>query len=95
MGGIIEPRDKREEEAVGLAGRITAGIGIVGTAAVALASAVGGMAWLADNIPLLVTGLTALATGGFTSWVAVRRMRMDKRGMTEKPRVNAGHRTVF
>ena len=81
MGRIIEPRDAVEAETVGLAGRITAGIGIVGTAAVALASAVGGMAWLADNIPLLVTGLTALATGGFTSWVAVRRMRMDKRGL--------------
>jgi len=74
----IQARDAHEAAAVGLAGRITVGIGVVGTAAVTLATALGGMAWLADNIPLLVTGVTALVTGGFTSWVAVRRMKMDR-----------------
>ena len=74
----IQARDAREAAAIWIAGRITVALGIVGTALVTLATVIGGMEWLADNIPLLITGLTALATGGFTSWVAVRRMKMDR-----------------
>ena len=74
----IKPKDNHEAQAVNVGGRITAGIGIIGTAGVALAGAVGGMAWLADNLPLLGTGLTSLAVGGITSYIALRRMKIDK-----------------
>jgi len=74
----IKARDAQEAAAVGLAGRIATGISVCGTAAVVLAGMFGGTAWLVDNIPLLITGLTGIATGGFTSWVAIRRMKMDR-----------------
>ena len=74
----IQPRDGREKSTLSLAGKITAAAGVIGTAGVALAGAAGGMAWLADNLPLLVTGVTATASGLFTMYIAARRMKIDR-----------------
>ncbi|HRR34009.1 MAG TPA: hypothetical protein P5026_07925 [Kiritimatiellia bacterium] len=74
----ITPRDERETSALSAGKRITVAIGIVGTALTSLVAALGGFAWLGDNLPLLLTGLGSLAGGGVTAYIAVRRMRVDK-----------------
>ena len=74
----ITPRDQRETAAVGAGKRIIAAIGIVGTAVPALLAAFGGLDWISNNLPLLLTGLGSLATGGVASYIAVRRMRADR-----------------
>ncbi len=74
----ITPRDDRETAALNTGKQIAAAIGIIGTALTALAGIVNGLEWLGDNIPLLLTGLGGIATGGITSYIAVRRMRADR-----------------
>ena len=74
----ITPRDAAETAALSAGARITAAIGIIGTAFTAVLAAIGGLDWITANLPLLLTGLGSLATGGIASYVAVRRMRVDK-----------------
>ncbi|MDD2349642.1 MAG: hypothetical protein PHS50_15445 [Kiritimatiellae bacterium] len=74
----ITPRDDRETAVVGVGKRIAAAIGIIGTAVPALVAAFGGVDWLTANLPLLLSGIGGIATGGITSYIAVRRMRADR-----------------
>ena len=74
----ITPRDGQETAALGAGKQIAAAIGIIGTALTALAGLVNGLEWLGDNLPLLLSGLGGIATGGITSYIAVRRMRADR-----------------
>ena len=74
----ITPRDDRETAALNTGKQIAVAIGIVGGAVTALAAAFPGIEWLGNNIPLLLTGLGGIATGGITSYIAVRRMRADR-----------------
>jgi len=74
----ITPRDGQETAALNTGKQIAAAIGIIGTALTALAGIVNGLEWLGDNLPLLLTGLGGIATGGITSYIAVRRMRADR-----------------
>jgi len=76
----ITPRDERETAVVSVGRRIAAAIGIVGAAIPALLAAFGGVDWLTANLPLLLTGLGSLATGGVASFIAVRRMVVDRAG---------------
>jgi len=75
---IITPRDERETRALGAGKRITIAIGVLGTALPALLAAFGGLDWITAHLPLLLTGLGSLVSGGVASWIAVRRMRVDK-----------------
>ena len=74
----ITPRDAAETATLSTGARIAAAIGILGTAVPALLAAVGGLDWITANLPLLLTGLGSLVSGGVASWIAVRRMRVDK-----------------
>lgn len=74
----ITPRDDRETAVVGVGKRIAAAIGIIGTAVPALVAAFGGVDWLTANLPLLLSGIGGIATGGIASYIAVRRMRVDR-----------------
>lgn len=76
----IKPRDAAETATLSLGARIAAAIGIIGTAVPALLAAVGGLDWITANLPLLLTGLGSLVSGGVASWIAVRRMRVDRLG---------------
>ena len=77
----IKPRDAKETAAIGLVGKITGVISIVGTAAVAILAGINGTDWLKDNIALLLSGITGMVMSGFTCYIAVRRMRIDKAGV--------------
>jgi len=77
----IKPRDAKETAVAGAGTRIVAAIGIIGAMVPALLAAVGGLDWITANLPLLLTGLGSLVTGGVASYVAVRRMRIDKAGL--------------
>lgn len=74
----IKPRDAAETATLSTGARIAAAIGIIGTAVPALLAAVGGLDWITAHLPLLLTGLGSLVSGGVASWIAVRRMRVDK-----------------
>lgn len=74
----ITPKDSVETKALGIGQRISAAIGIIIAMGTALLAAFGDMKWISDNLPLLGTGVGALATGGLTAYVAVRRMRIDR-----------------
>ena len=74
----ITPRDEQETKALSIGARIATAIGIVGTAVTALLAAAGGLDWITANLPLLLTGLGSLASGGVASYIAVRRMSIDK-----------------
>jgi hypothetical protein len=76
----IKPRDAAETATLSTGARIAAAIGIIGTAVPALLAAVGGLDWITANLPLLLTGLGSLVSGGVASWIAVRRMRVDRLG---------------
>ncbi len=76
----ITPKDQVETKALGYGQRISAAIGIIIAMGTALLAAFGDVKWITDNLPLLGTGVGALATGGLTAYVAVRRMRLDKLG---------------
>ena len=78
----ITPRDAAETATLSTGARIAAAIGIIGTAVPALLAAVGGLDWITANLPLLLTGLGSLVSGGVASWIAVRRMRVDKAAKT-------------
>jgi hypothetical protein len=74
----IKPRDAAETATLSTGARIAAAIGIIGTAVPALLAAVGGLDWITAHLPLLLTGLGSLVSGGVASWIAVRRMRVDR-----------------
>lgn len=74
----ITPKDSVETKALGIGQRISAAIGILIAMGSALLAAFGDVKWISDNLPLLGTGVGALATGGLTAYVAVRRMRIDR-----------------
>ena len=76
----IKPRDAAETATLSTGARIAAAIGIIGTAVPALLAAVGGLDWITAHLPLLLTGLGSLVSGGVASWIAVRRMRVDRLG---------------
>ncbi len=76
----ITPRDAAETATLSTGARIAAAIGIIGTAVPALLAAVGGLDWITAHLPLLLTGLGSLVSGGVASWIAVRRMRVDRLG---------------
>lgn len=76
----ITPRDAAETAALSIGARIATAITILGTAVPALLAAVGGLDWITDHLPLLLTGLGSLVSGGVASYVAVRRMRVDRLG---------------
>lgn len=73
----ITAKDARETKALGLGQRISIAIGIVGTTLPALLAAFGGLDYIAEHLPLLITGLGSLIGGGFTAYVAIHRMRVD------------------
>ena len=80
----ITPRDDRET-AVTVAGkRIAAAVGVIGAAVPALLAAFGGVDWLTANLPLLLSGLAGIASGGIASYIAVRRMRVDLNSRDQK-----------
>ena len=83
MGGIIEPRDKKEAAAVGVFDAVAKALGFVSGAVVAVFGVMQGWEWLTSHIQLLCAGVAGLVSGAITTYVALRRMRMDKRGMTE------------
>ncbi len=74
----ITPRDGQETAVVGAGKRIAAAISIVGAAVPALLAAFGGVEWITDHLPLLGVGLGSLVSGGVASYIAVRRMRVDR-----------------
>ncbi len=74
----ITPRDEQEAKTLSVGARIATAIGIVGTAVSALLAAFGGLDWITAHLPLLLTGLGSLASGGVASYIAVRRMRADR-----------------
>lgn len=74
----ITPRDQQETKALAVGQRIATAIGIIGAAVPALLAAFGGLDWITANLPLLLTGLGSLSAGGVASYVAVRRMRVDR-----------------
>ncbi|HRR33529.1 MAG TPA: hypothetical protein P5026_05485 [Kiritimatiellia bacterium] len=74
----ITPRDAAESATLSAGKRISAAIGIIISTALTLCGALGGFAWIADNLPLLGVGLGSLVSGGVASYVAVRRMRIDR-----------------
>ena len=74
----IKPRDAAESATLSAGKRISAAIGIIISTALTLCGALGGFAWIADNLPLLGVGLGSLVSGGVASYVAVRRMRVDR-----------------
>ena len=74
----ITPKDSVETKALGIGQRISVALGIVIAAMTTLLTALGGMAWITDNLALLGTGAASLVTGGITAYVAVRRMRIDR-----------------
>ena len=74
----INPRDPRESAALGAGQRIASAIAIIATTAPALLALIGGLDWITANLPLLLAGLGSLATGGIASYVAVRRMAIDR-----------------
>ncbi len=74
----INPRDTRETSALGAGQRIASAIAIIATTAPALLALVGGLDWIISNLPLLLAGVGSLATGGIASYVAVRRMALDR-----------------
>ncbi|MEY2633400.1 MAG: hypothetical protein RIR00_2054, partial [Pseudomonadota bacterium] len=74
----ITPRDAVEIKTVGIGRRIATAIGSIIAFAVPVLAATGGLEWISNNLPLLGTGLAALVTGGITSYVAVRRMGIDR-----------------
>jgi len=73
----VTPRDDSETATLSAGARIAAAIGILGTAVPALLAAVGGLDWITANLPLLLTGIGSLVSGGIASYIAVRRMRVD------------------
>ena len=74
----ITPRDEQEAKTLSVGARIATVIGIVGTAVSALLAAFGGLDWITAHLPLLLTGLGSLASGGIASYIAIRRMSIDK-----------------
>ena len=84
MSTSITPRDTREAAAIGAGRRIAAAIAAVAAAAPAILAAIGGLEWIAANLPLLLAGIGSLAAGGVTSYVAVRRMLADSRKPTKE-----------
>ena len=78
----ITPRDDRETAVVGAGRRIATAIGILITAATTLLAAFGDMQWITDNLPMLGVGLGSLVSGGIASYIAVRRMRVDRAAKT-------------
>ena len=74
----ITPRDEQEAKTLSVGARIATAIGIVGTAVSALLAAFGGLDWITAHLPLLLTGLGSLASGGIASYIAIRRMSIDK-----------------
>jgi hypothetical protein len=74
----ITPKDSVETKALNIGQRISTAIGIIIAMGSALLAAFGDVKWMSDNLPLLGTGVGALATGGLTAYVAVRRMRIDR-----------------
>lgn len=76
----IKPKDPKETAVTCAGTRIVTAIGIIGAMVPALLAAIGGLQWITDNLPLLLTGLGSLVTGGIASYVAVRRMRIDRAG---------------
>jgi len=74
----ITPRDAVETKALGYGQRISAAIGIIIAMGTALLAAFGDVKWIADHLALLGTGVGALVTGALTSYVAIRRMRIDR-----------------
>ena len=73
----ITPRDETEKKALGHGARIAGVIGIIGTLVPTLLAAVGGLDFITAHLPMLLTGLGSLVTGGLASWLAIRRMRID------------------
>jgi len=80
----ITPRDDRETALTGAGKRIAAAISIVGAAVPALLAAFGGVEWITDHLPLLLSGLAGIASGGIASYIAVRRMRVDLNSRDQK-----------
>jgi len=80
----ITPRDDRETALTGGGKRIAAAIGVIGAAVPALLAAFGGVDWLTANLPLLLSGLAGIASGGIASYIAVRRMRVDLNSRDQK-----------
>jgi hypothetical protein len=74
----ITPKDKTEQTATDASKRIATVLAVLATAATATCTALGGLGWIADNVPLLATGLGSLATGGIASYIAIRRMLIDR-----------------
>ena len=83
----LTPKDTTETKALGLGQRISVALGIVIAALGTLLGAVGGLDWITAHLSLLGTGLGALVTGGITSYVAIRRMRVDKLAKSVAPLV--------
>lgn len=74
----ITPKDQTETAALGAGKRIATAIGIIGAAVPALLAAFGGIDWITANLPLLLTGLGSLASGGVASYIAIRRMSVGR-----------------
>lgn len=79
----ITPKDQAETKALGYGQRISVAIGIIVAMGSGLLAAFGDVKWISDNLPLLGTGVGALVTGGLTSYIAVRRMRIDRNTVTK------------
>lgn len=78
MDTPITPRDATETRTLGIGARISTALGIVIGMATTLLAVFGDTQWITDHLPLLGTGLAALVTGGGASFIAIRRMRIDK-----------------
>jgi hypothetical protein len=74
----ITPLDNAEKRALGIGHKISIAAGIVSAAGVTLCAALGGYAWIADNLPLLISGLAAIAGGAASVYVAARRMYIGR-----------------
>ena len=76
----ITPKDETEQKAISVGKRIATAISIVGAALPALLAAIGGLDFITNNLPLLGTGLGTLAAGGVASYIALRRMGIERKG---------------
>lgn len=78
----IQPRDLKETSVLALCTKIAIALGTVATLLTGLLTSVQGVKWFTTNLPSLISGITALISGGVVTGIALRRMKIDKAAKT-------------
>lgn len=79
------PQNQTEKKAASIGSKIAASAGIISAAGVAICALIGGLKWIADNLPMLIGGITTVIGGAVTIYVAISRMRRDRNGRAILP----------